>query len=89
MSQFVAEALVTLGAVYVGAGLAFAVAFVAVGVARVDRVAAEGTLGFRLILVPGCALLWPLLARRWVAGAGTPPESRDAHVDGSRRGGAR
>jgi hypothetical protein len=36
---------------------------------RLDAVAAHGTTGFRLLLVPGAALLWPLLLRR-VLGAG-------------------
>jgi hypothetical protein len=54
--------------VYAGLGLAFAVAFVAVGVQRVDPVAEHAPLGFRLIILPGAAALWPLLLVRWISG---------------------
>jgi hypothetical protein len=53
---------------YAGLGLAFAVAFVAVGVQRVDPVAEHAPLGFRLIILPGAAALWPLLLVRWMWG---------------------
>lgn len=53
-------------AVYLGLGVAFAVAFVARGVATVDPAARGGTIGFRLLIIPGSAALWPLLARRWL-----------------------
>jgi len=61
-----AELLVDFLAVYGAAGVAFAIAFVSVGIARVDPVARHAPLGFRLIVAPGAAALWPLLALRWV-----------------------
>lgn len=75
---------VTACAVYAALGLVFALAFVARGAARMDPGAAAGTLGFRLLLLPGAAALWPLLAWRWHATAGTPPEQHDAHTDAAR-----
>ena len=53
---------------YAAVGLAFAVAFVTAGVQRVDPVANHAPLGFRLIILPGAAALWPLLLARWIRG---------------------
>jgi hypothetical protein len=66
-------------ALYAGCGLLFAVPFLARGAARIDPGAREGTWGFRLIVLPGVVALWPLLARRWLAGATAPPEESNAH----------
>jgi hypothetical protein len=51
---------------YAAAGLVFAVGFVTVGVPKVDPVAKGSPVGFRLLILPGCALLWPLLLGRWM-----------------------
>ena len=51
-------------ALYLLAGLLFAVPFVLRGVNRIDPVAREGSWGFRLIILPGVVALWPLLLRR-------------------------
>ena len=55
---------------YGAVGVAFATVFVARGIQRVDPVAAGAPVGFRLIVMPGVAALWPLLAVRWVKAAG-------------------
>jgi hypothetical protein len=51
------------------AGAIFAIAFVAAGLPRVDPVANHAPLGFRLIVMPGVAALWPLLLMRWITGS--------------------
>ena len=61
-----AEALVYLMAAYAAAGLIFAVAFVIAGVQRVDHQAQDAPIGFRLIILPGAAALWPALLMRWI-----------------------
>ena len=53
-------------AAYGVAGAVFAAAFVTVGIQRVDPAAEHAPLGFRLIVMPGAAALWPLLLVRWV-----------------------
>lgn len=45
-------------------GLLFGLLFVARGVERVDPAAHGGTWGFRVLILPGCAALWPLLLVR-------------------------
>ena len=61
-----AELFVTALTVYGLAGIAFAGGFVIFGIHRVDPVAEHSTIGFRLIVVPGVAALWPLLLTRWL-----------------------
>jgi hypothetical protein len=51
---------------YVVLGLLFAAPFVARGIERVDPAARGAGLGFRLIVLPGVAALWPLLFVRWL-----------------------
>ena len=60
-------------------GVVFAIYFVSSGVNRVDSSAKGSTMGFRLIILPGAVLLWPLLLGRIVRGITDPPEERNAH----------
>ncbi len=59
------EFLVQSVQLYAIVGLLFSLAFAWKGAAVVDPVATHATLGFRVLLLPGAALLWPLLAHRW------------------------
>ena len=61
-----AEILVAMLTLYTAAGVAFGIVFVARGVSRVDEHAAGTGLGFRVIIFPGVAALWPLLASQWM-----------------------
>jgi hypothetical protein len=79
VSAAVAAAVVWTALAWLGIGLAFAVAFVLFGAQRVDPTAAHGTWGFRLLIVPGVAALWPILLLRWARGDRSPPEERNAH----------
>ena len=71
--------LVNLFLAYVALGIVFALAFVWKGAGRIDPVAREGTWGFRLLILPGSAALWPLLLRRWIAGPAVPPDEDNPH----------
>lgn len=62
----VAELFVDALAAYALAGLTFGVAFVTVGIQRVDSIAEHAPLGFRLIVLPGVVALWPLMLMRWL-----------------------
>ena len=62
--------LIDLLALYAIAGAATALAFVTFGIARVLPAGTPVTLGARLLLWPGAALLWPYVLLRWVK-AGT------------------
>lgn len=82
MTQGWAETIVYLVVAYLAIGLLFGIAFVARGIARVDPAAAGAGWGFRLIVLPGVAALWPLLLDRWRRAhrsATTPPIEVTAH----------
>jgi len=83
-----AEAIVNLLTAYAAIGLAFAILFVTVGIHRVDTQARGSGLGFRLIILPGVAALWPLLLSRWVRGVSEPPVESNAHREKARSGGS-
>ena len=71
--------LVRLAAGYLLIGSVFSAPFVLRWASQLDPVAAHGTGGFRLLIVPGAILLWPLLARRLLRGDTRPPLERTAH----------
>jgi hypothetical protein len=64
-----ARVLAGLIEIYAIAGAAFGAAFVIAGAARIDASAKDAGAGFRLMIAPGSAALWPLLLRRWIAAA--------------------
>jgi hypothetical protein len=70
---------VRLVSLYAGLGLLFGLAFVSRGVERLDPAAHGATTGFRLIILPASIALWPLLLKRWLAGATAPPIETNAH----------
>ena len=67
-------ALLILLGTYLACGLCFAIPFSLIGVKRIDPHAANGSWGFRLLILPGTMALWPLLLHRWVKGLRQPPE---------------
>lgn len=69
MSEAIASQLLTLVGLYLLIGMVFALAFVFRGAGRIDPAAQHGTWGFRILIVPGCAVFWPLLIGRWLAAA--------------------
>ena len=79
MSMTVVVWLVRGLTIYALVGVVFALAFVWRGIGRIDSVAAEGTLGFKILVFPGCVALWPLLAARWMSGAQAPPDENNPH----------
>jgi len=58
--------LIDLLALYAVVGAVAALAFVTFGVARVLPAGTPVTLGARVLLLPGAALLWPYVLLRWV-----------------------
>ena len=64
MSHEAAKLLVAAAAAYLALGLVFAVPFALHWAGRLDPVARSGSAGFRLLILPGAMLLWPLLLFR-------------------------
>ncbi len=80
----VAEGIVFVFLTYGLAGLVFAVYFALSGVARVDDAAKGSGFGFRLLIIPASAALWPLLLARVLSGRKVPVET-NAHRQAARR----
>ena len=57
-------------ALYAIVGAVTAVAFVIFGLARVLPPGTSVTVGARVLLVPGAALLWPYVLTRWIKACG-------------------
>lgn len=70
-----ANALLLVVAAYAAIGAVVASVFVIVGVTRVDPAAAGTKWGFRAIIWPGAAALWPVVVERW-ARAGRSGDNR-------------
>lgn len=66
MNEGLARALVILAEGYAAIGAVFALAFAWRGAGRLEPVAREGTFGFRVLILPGAATLWPYLLLRWL-----------------------
>ena len=47
-------------------GVLFGFAFVTLGVGSVDPAARGGPIGFRLLIFPASAALWPLMLFKWI-----------------------
>lgn len=60
-----ANVIVWAGLAYALVGVVVGAAFVARGVARVDHSAKGAPLGFRLMILPGAAALWPWVMAKW------------------------
>ena len=58
--------LLLVVAVYLIAGLFFGIAFIIKGVTRIDEAALGSGWGFRLIILPGSIVFWPLLLKKWM-----------------------
>lgn len=53
-------------AIYLFCGILFAIAFIFKGVRMVDEGAHNASLGFKIIIIPGTIIFWPVLLRKWV-----------------------
>jgi hypothetical protein len=79
MAPWLAELVVGLAGLYGSAGLFFSIPFAAFGITRIDPLGAGSPWTFRLLIVPGVVLFWPLLLLRWAAGSISPPVEINAH----------
>jgi hypothetical protein len=62
-----AAAIVQCVTIWLAIGLVVGVAFLFLGIDRIDP-AARGSHAFRPLLLPGLILLWPFVALRWWRG---------------------
>lgn len=62
----IVSTILIIVAVYLAAGFVFAIPFVLKGVTKVDEGALGATWGFRIIIIPGTIIFWPLLLKKWL-----------------------
>lgn len=70
--------------IYLLLGLLFAIPFAFFGAQKIDPGAVEGTWGFKLLLIPGSMIFWPLLMVRWLRRL-PPPEECSAHRSAAKK----
>jgi hypothetical protein len=85
VSTDTAQVIVALFELYALAGFAFAALFLPRGVVRLDPRVAGAPKTLRLLILPGVAALWPVLAWRWITGASEPVERNPHRVKAGSR----
>jgi Na+-driven multidrug efflux pump len=65
MMMFV-NIILIVAAIYLAIGFLFVIPFVIKGAQKVDEGAHGGSIGFRIIIIPGTMVFWPLLLKRWM-----------------------
>jgi len=53
-------------AIYLSIGIMFSFGFVARGARRIDPVISSASIGVKLLIFPGGALIWPVLLLKWI-----------------------
>lgn len=79
MYEQIANAFVIAFEGYMLLGALFGLAFVILGVGRIDPAARGAGVFFRLLIFPGSAAFWPLLLSRWARGVHEPPLEKEPH----------
>jgi hypothetical protein len=64
--MMIVSIILILAAVYLAAGVVFAIPFVLKGVTKIDEGAHGATWGFKIIIIPGTIVFWPFLLKRWI-----------------------
>ena len=62
---FMAEILLIIVAIYLVLGVLFVFPFLMKGLNTVDEGANGSTIGFKIIIIPGVIVFWPVLLSKW------------------------
>jgi hypothetical protein len=60
------QIILILVLIYLLLGVLFLIPFLIKGLNKVDEGAHSGTIGFKIIIIPGVIVFWPVLLRKWV-----------------------
>jgi hypothetical protein len=61
----IATIILIMFAVFILAGMLFVFFFLARGLQKIDAGIHGSSIGFRIIIIPGCIVFWPVLLRKW------------------------
>ena len=70
------ETLLIIAAVYLVLGLFFVIPFLIKGLNKIDEGAHGSTIGFKIIIIPGVIVFWPVLLRKWMRGNGNHGDTK-------------
>ena len=59
------EIILIVAGIYLLLGVLFVVPFLLKGLTKVDEGAHGGTIGFKIIIIPGVIVFWPVLLSKW------------------------
>jgi hypothetical protein len=62
----VIELIFSIAAFYLFAGLLFAFIFFYKGIRSVDEGSIGSSIGFKIIIIPGIMVFWPVLLKKWI-----------------------
>ena len=60
------ESILIIVLIYLLLGVLFVIPFLLKGLTKVDEGALGGTMGFKIIIIPGVIVFWPMLLRKWM-----------------------
>ena len=60
------EILLIIAAVYLLVGVVFVIPFLMKGLNKIDEGAHGSTIGFKIIIIPGVIVFWPVLLAKWM-----------------------
>jgi hypothetical protein len=60
------EVILIIVLVYLLLGVLFVIPFLVKGLTKVDNGAHGGTIGFKIIIMPGVIVFWPVLLNKWM-----------------------
>lgn len=61
------ESIFTLSGLYLLCGFVFALVFIFIGLNKVDEGAHGSSVGFKIIIIPGTMIFWPILLKKWIS----------------------
>jgi hypothetical protein len=64
--SIVVNSILMVAMVYLLAGALFTLFFLSTGLEKIDTTAHGSGWGFRLIIIPGTIVLWPVLLKKWM-----------------------
>ena len=60
------EVILIIVLIYLVLGVLFVIPFLVKGITKVDEGAHGGTIGFKIIIIPGVIVFWPVLLNKWM-----------------------
>ena len=62
----IVEIILIIAVLYLAIGVLFVIPFLVRGISKVDEDAHGGTTGFKIIIIPGVIVFWPVLLKKWL-----------------------